>query len=174
MKLYSKKIDNDKFYTKNSTAKICIDIIDFSIYDFVIEPSAGVDRGVLAIMNEAFNIEDLGDGKERLVLKLKPHLSPIKAAVIPLKKNNEDIVKKSTDLKRNLQKLNLGRVVLENTGNIGKGYRRHDEIGTPLCITIDFESLEDNTATVRDRDTMNQKRISINELPEYLIKHING
>lgn len=144
------------------------------VVPYVIEPSAGVDRGVLAIMNEAFNIEDLGDGKERLVLKLKPHLSPIKAAVIPLKKNNEDIVKKSTDLKRNLQKLNLGRVVLENTGNIGKGYRRHDEIGTPLCITIDFESLEDNTATVRDRDTMDQKRISINELPEYLIKHING
>lgn len=144
------------------------------VVPYVIEPSAGVDRGVLAIMNEAFNIEDLGDGKERLVLKLKPHLSPIKAAVIPLKKNNEDIVKKSTDLKRNLQKLNLGRVVLENTGNIGKGYRRHDEIGTPLCITIDFESLEDNTATVRDRDTMDQKRIAINELPEYLIKHING
>ena len=144
------------------------------VVPYVIEPSAGVDRGVLAIMNEAFNIEDLGDGKERLVLKLKPHLSPIKAAVIPLKKNNEDIVKKSTDLKRNLQRLNLGRVVLENTGNIGKGYRRHDEIGTPLCITIDFESLEDNTATVRDRDTMDQKRIAINELPEYLIKHING
>ncbi|MDC1150050.1 glycine--tRNA ligase [Gammaproteobacteria bacterium] len=144
------------------------------VVPYVIEPSAGVDRGVLAIMNEAFNIEDLGDGKERLVLKLKPHLSPIKAAVIPLKKNNEDIVKKSTDLKRNLQRLNLGRVVLENTGNIGKGYRRHDEIGTPLCITIDFESLEDNTATVRDRDTMDQKRIAINDLPEYLIKHING
>jgi len=144
------------------------------VVPYVIEPSAGVDRGVLAIMNEAFNIEDLGDGKERLVLKLKPHLSPIKAAVIPLKKNNEDIVKKSTDLKRNLQRLNLGRVVLENTGNVGKGYRRHDEIGTPLCITIDFESLEDNTATVRDRDTMDQKRIAINDLPEYLIKHING
>ena len=144
------------------------------VVPYVIEPSAGVDRGVLAIMNEAFNIEDLGDGKERLVLKLKPHLSPIKAAIIPLKKNNEDIVKKSTDLKRDLQKLNLGRVVLENTGNIGKGYRRHDEIGTPLCITIDFESLEDNTATVRDRDTMDQKRIAINDLPEYLIKHING
>ena len=72
-----------------------------------------------------------------------------------------------------LQKLNLGRVVLENTGNIGKGYRRHDEVGTPLCITIDFETLEDNTATVRDRDTMKQERISIDELPSYLIKAIN-
>ena len=77
-------------------------------------------------------------------------------------------------MKSRLQKLNLGRIILENTGNIGKGYRRHDEIGTPLCITIDFDSLEDGTATVRDRDTMDQKRISIEKLPEYLTKIING
>ena len=107
-------------------------------------------------------------------MKLKPHLSPIKAAVIPLKKNNDDLVKLASDLKSTLQKLNLGRVVLENTGNIGKGYRRHDEIGTPLCITIDFDSLEDMTATVRDRDTMEQKRMKIDLLPEYLIKVVNG
>jgi glycyl-tRNA synthetase len=143
------------------------------VVPYVIEPSAGVDRGVLAIMNEAYNVEDLGEGKERIVLKLKPHLSPIKAAVIPLKKNNKDLVNKASDLKKRLQKLNLGRVVLENTGNIGKGYRRHDEIGTPLCITIDFESLEDNTATVRNRDTMQQERLSIDALPEYLLKCIN-
>ena len=124
-------------------------------------------------MNEAYNVEDLGEGKERIVLKLKPHLSPIKAAVIPLKKNNAELVNKASDLKKGLQKLNIGRVVLENTGNIGKGYRRHDEIGTPLCITIDFESLEDNTATVRDRDTMKQERVSIDALPDYLIKCIN-
>jgi glycyl-tRNA synthetase len=67
----------------------------------------------------------------------------------------------------------LGRVVLENSGNIGKGYRRHDEIGTPLCITIDFESLDDNSATVRDRDTMEQKRIQIEDLPAYLMQIIN-
>jgi len=143
------------------------------VVPYVIEPSAGVDRGVLAIMNEAYNLEDLGEGKERIVLKLKPHLSPIKAAVIPLKKNNDDLVNKASELKKTLQKLNLGRIVLENTGNIGKGYRRHDEIGTPLCITIDFESLEDNTATVRDRDTMQQERVSINDLAEYLIQRIN-
>ena len=143
------------------------------VVPYVIEPSAGVDRGVLAIMNEAYNVEDLGDGKERVVLKLKPHLSPIKAAVIPLKKNNKDLVNKASDLKKSLQSLNIGRVVLENTGNIGKGYRRHDEIGTPLCITIDFESLEDNTATVRNRDTMQQERLSIDALPEYLLKCIN-
>ena len=124
-------------------------------------------------MNEAYNVEDLGEGKERIVLKLKPHLSPIKAAVIPLKKNNDDLVNKASDLKKSLQGLNIGRVVLENTGNIGKGYRRHDEIGTPLCITIDFESLEDNTATVRNRDTMQQERLSVDALPEYLLKCIN-
>jgi glycyl-tRNA synthetase len=143
------------------------------VVPFVIEPSAGVDRGVLAIMNEAYNVEDLGEGKERILLKLKPHLSPIKAAVIPLKKNNDDLVNKASELKKALQKLSLGKVVLENTGNIGKGYRRHDEIGTPLCITIDFESIEDNTATVRDRDTMQQERVSINDLPEYLRQRIN-
>ena len=159
----------------NSNTRLAIHDIESKkwVVPYVIEPSAGVDRGVLAIMNEAYNVEDLGQGKERVVLKLKPHLSPIKAAVIPLKKNNEELVNKASDLKKRLQSLNIGRVVLENTGNIGKGYRRHDEIGTPLCITIDFESLEDNTATVRDRDTMQQERISIDALPEYLIKCIN-
>ena len=140
---------------------------------YVIEPSAGVERGILAIINEAYNVEQLKDGKERTVLKLRPHLSPVKAAVIPLKKNNEDLVKLAASLKTNLQKLNLGRIVLENSGNIGKGYRRHDEIGTPMCITIDFESLEDNSATVRDRDTMEQKRIQIEDLPAYLMQIIN-
>jgi glycyl-tRNA synthetase len=159
----------------NSNTRLAIQDIDSKkwVVPYVIEPSAGVDRGVLAIMNEAYNVEDLGEGKERIVLKLKPHLSPIKAAVIPLKKNNTELVNKASDLKKRLQRLNIGRVVLENTGNIGKGYRRHDEIGTPLCITIDFESLEDNTATVRDRDTMKQERVSIDALPDYLIKCIN-
>ena len=162
---------------KNNSSNTRLAIQDIEtkkwVVPYVIEPSAGVDRGILAIMNEAYNVEDLGDGKSRTVLKLKPHLSPIKAAVIPLKKNNEELVKTAKDLKNKLQKLNLGRVVLENTGNIGKGYRRHDEVGTPLCITIDFETLEDNTATVRDRDTMKQERISMDELPSYLIKAIN-
>jgi len=121
------------------------------VVPYVIEPSAGVERGILAIMNEAYNVEQLENGKERTVLKLKPHLSPIKAAVIPLKKNNEELVTLASEVKNSLQKLNLGRIILENTGNIGKGYRRHDEIGTPLCITIDFDSLENKTATIRDR-----------------------
>ena len=132
---------------------------------FVIEPSAGVDRAVLAILNEAYNVEKV-DNKERVVLKLKPHLSPIKAAVIPLKKNDEKIVAKAKEIKNKLQKLGLGRVLFENSGNIGKNYRRHDEVGTPICITIDFETLEENTVTVRDRDTMKQKRIAEAELEE--------
>tara|TARA_B100000927_G_scaffold146656_1_gene118380 strand:+ start:1 stop:1356 length:1356 start_codon:yes stop_codon:yes gene_type:complete len=137
------------------------------IVPFVIEPSAGVERGVLAILNEAYKVEELDDGKERIVLALKPHLSPIKAAVIPLKKNNEDLVSLAKKVKDELQSLGKGRVLLENTGNIGKSYRKHDEVGTPMCITIDFDSLESNTVTIRDRDSMDQKTIQIHELTQY-------
>ncbi len=144
------------------------------VVPYVIEPSAGVERGILAIMNEAYNVEQLENGKERTVLKLKPHLSPIKAAVIPLKKNNEELVTLASEVKNSLQKLNLGRIILENTGNIGKGYRRHDEIGTPLCITIDFDSLENKTATVRDRDSMEQEVVAIADLQSYLLQKINS
>ena len=136
---------------------------------FVIEPSAGVDRAVLAILNEAYNIEEI-DGKERTVLKLEPHLSPIKAAIIPLKKNDEQIVSKAKEIKNKLQALGLGRVLFENSGNIGKNYRRHDEIGTPICITIDFESLDEETVTVRDRDSMEQKRVQTKDLEELFKK----
>ena len=155
---------------KSSNTRLAIQDIETKkwVVPYVIEPSAGVERGILAILNEAYNIEELEGGKERTVLKLKPHLSPIKAAVIPLKKNNEDLVKIASDLKNTLQKQNLGRIVLENSGNIGKSYRRHDEIGTPLCITVDFESLDDSSVTIRDRDTMEQNRIKIEELPKYL------
>ena len=137
------------------------------IVPFVIEPSAGVERGVLAILNEAYKVEKLEDGKERIVLTLKPHLSPIKAAVIPLKKNNEDLVSLAKNVKNELQSLGKGRVLLENTGNIGKSYRKHDEVGTPMCITIDFDSLDNNTVTIRDRDTMEQKTYKIQELTTY-------
>ena len=134
---------------------------------YVIEPSAGVDRGVLAVLNEAYKVEELDDGKTRTVLNLKPHLAPIKAAVIPLKKNHQGLVDIASDIKKDLQKLRLGRVLLENSGNIGKSYRRHDEIGTPLCITVDFDTLEDRSVTIRDRDTMQQTRIEISKLSKY-------
>jgi len=138
---------------------------------FVIEPSAGVDRGVLAILNEAYFVEEI-EGKERVVLKLKPHLAPIKAAVMPLKKNDEKIVALAKKVKDELQRLGLGRILFENSGNIGKNYRRHDEVGTPVCITVDFESLDNQTVTVRDRDSMKQERISLDKISEYLKKII--
>jgi glycyl-tRNA synthetase len=160
----------------DSNAKLAVQDPDTKdwIVPYVIEPSAGVERGFLAILNEAFKVEGLEGGKERTVLSLKPHLSPIKAAVIPLKRNNEDLVQKAKELKNTLQSKGLGRVLLENSGNIGKSYRRHDEIGTPMCITIDFESLEDGTATIRDRDTMEQKRLDISSISEYFKEIIDN
>ena len=137
---------------------------------YVIEPSAGVDRGVLALLNEAYREENVGENNTRIVLGLKPHLSPIKAAVIPLKRNNEELVNAAKKIKNDLQKLGLGRVILENSGNIGKSYRRHDEIGTPICITVDFETLENKTITIRDRDTMEQKRLDPQELNKFYEK----
>ena len=107
-------------------------------------------------------------GKERTVLALKPHISPIKVAVIPLKRNDKDIVTKSIELKNRLQSSLTGRVLLENTGNIGKSYRKHHEIGTPACITVDFQTLEDETITVRDRDSMDQKRVNLEEVNAFL------
>ena len=113
-------------------------------------------------------MEELENGKERTVLALKPHISPIKVAVIPLKRNDKDIVAKSIELKNRLQSSLTGRVLLENTGNIGKSYRKHDEIGTPACITVDFQTLEDQTVTVRDRDSMDQKRVNLEEVNAFL------
>ena len=155
---------------KDSNSKLALQDLQTKewVVPYVIEPSAGVERGFLAVLNEAYKVEALGDGKERVVLGLKPHLAPIKAAVIPLKKNNEEIVALSSKIKKTLQGLNIGRILLENTGNIGKGYRRHDEIGTPVCITVDFESLEDGTVTIRDRDTMQQERLKIEDLEDFL------
>ena len=154
---------------KDSNSKLAVqdDNGDW-VVPFVIEPSAGVERGFLAILNEAYNVENLDDGNSRVVLKLKPHLAPVKVAVIPLKKNNEDIVNLAKEVKVKLQKLGLGRIIFENTGNIGKSYRKHDEIGTPICVTIDFESLDNETVTIRDRDSMAQSRINIKEISSFV------
>ena len=100
--------------------------------------------------------------------------SPIKAAVIPLKKNNDELVQVAIKLKDNLQKIKVGRVLVENTGNIGKSYRKHDEIGTPLCVTIDFDTLEKNTVTVRNRDTMKQENISIDKVEDLFKGYFNS
>ena len=155
---------------KKSTTKLAVQNLANKNWfiPYVIEPSAGVERGVLALLNEAYKVDEKNS---RTVLALKPHLSPIKAAVIPLKRNNEQLVEYAKFIKSKLQKLGLGRIALENSGNIGKNYRRHDEIGTPLCITVDFETLEDKTVTVRDRDTMKQQRVGPEELIKYYQKY---
>ena len=163
--------------TKNtqSNSKLAIQDLDTKEWflPYVIEPSAGVDRGFLAILNEAYSEEMLDDGKKRTLLSIKPHLAPIKVAVIPLKRNNEEMVMKAENLKKSLQSTIDGRVLLENTGNIGKNYRKNDEIGTPACITVDFQTLEDDTVTVRDRDSMEQKRVNLNEINSFLKKIYN-
>src|SRR5690606_25088398 len=104
----------------------------------------------------------------RTVLHLKPHIAPIKAAVFPLKRNNEQLVALAKEIRRSLQSGGRMRAIYDDTGAIGKLYRRQDEIGTPYCITVDFQSLEDQTVTVRDRDTMQQERIHINDLARYI------
>lgn len=137
---------------------------------FVIEPSAGVERGVLAVLNEAYTDEELENGSSRVVLKLPKHLSPIKVAVVPLKKNKEEIVNQCKLIKNDLMRLGLGRIYYENTGNIGKAYRRHDEVGTPLCITVDFDTIEKDDApvTIRNRDTMEQIVIPTAQVSDYV------
>jgi len=166
-------ISSDVKKNEHSTTKLGVQNLEekTSYIPYVIEPSAGVDRGLLAILNEAYTIETIENGNTRTVLKLKPHLSPIKAAVIPLKKNNDQIVAKARAIKNELQNLGMGRVILENSGNIGKNYRRHDEIGTPICITVDFETLDYDSVTIRDRDSMNQKRVSSKNLNQFYQKY---
>ena len=163
--LSSSVMINDK-----SNSKLSINNLESNKWfiPYVIEPSAGVDRGFLAILNEAYNEEKIGDDDSRIVLKFKPVLAPIKVAVMPLKKNNAQLVDLAQKIKNTLQTLKLGRMIFENTGNIGKNYRKHDEIGTPICITIDFESLENDDVTIRDRDSMKQIRKPIPDLPNYV------
>tara|TARA_B100000282_G_scaffold296786_1_gene280065 strand:- start:573 stop:1934 length:1362 start_codon:yes stop_codon:yes gene_type:complete len=170
------EIKSDVIRNEDSVTKLAFQnkISNSWIIPYVIEPSAGVDRGFLAILNEAYKIEKLENGKERTVLSLKSHLSPIKAAVIPLKRNNQNLVDKAMNLKNLLQSIGLGRVLLDNAGNIGKSYRRHDEIGTPMCITIDFETLDDNSVTIRDRDSMEQNRIKLVEVPDFFKKSLKN
>ena len=115
--------------------------------------------------------EKLGDEFTRTVLHLHPRLAPITVAVFPLKKNEPRLVEMARGIKRELQTAGL-RAVYDDTGAIGKLYRRQDEVGTPFCITVDFQSLDDGTVTVRDRDTMGQERAAATELPAALRKKV--
>ncbi len=133
----------------------------------VIEPSFGIERMIMAVITEAYTEEIMEDQSTRVVLKLSKQLAPIKVVVSPLLKNNQLLVDKALDLFNSLKKA-LKFVLYDDNGNIGKRYRRADEIGTPYCVTVDFQSLEDQTVTVRDRDTTNQERVDINNLIAYL------
>lgn len=133
---------------------------------YVIESSVGVGRIFLAVLTDAYHEEEI-NGEKRIVLKLKPELAPYRLAVSPLLKNKPVLVQKAREVYQAL-KQEFGNVMWDDNGNIGKRYRRQDEIGTPYCVTIDFETLENDTVTVRDRDTTNQQRIKIKELSNTL------
>jgi len=132
----------------------------------VIEPTFGLDRTVLAVLCGAYTEDGLG-GESRVYLKLKPSIAPVKAAVFPLLKNKPELVAKAREVYWTLKK-EIPAIMWDDNGNIGKRYRRQDEIGTPFCITIDFDTLEDGTVTLRDRDTGDQQRIKIEELVSYI------
>ena len=136
---------------------------------FVIEPSLGVERMVLAYLTDAYDEEVVNAEKNdvRTVLRLHPFLAPYKAAILPLQKGLSD---KADEVYKKLAK--KFSVTYDVTGSIGKRYRRQDEIGTPFCITIDFDTLENDTVTVRDRDSMEQIRLPINELEAYIEKSL--
>ena len=132
----------------------------------VIEPTFGVDRTILALLLESYT-EDEMNGEMRTYLKFFPRIAPVKVAVFPLLKNKGELVAKARQVYDSLKK-EIGVVLFDDNGNIGKRYRRQDEIGTPFCVTIDFDTLADDTVTVRDRDTGKQERINCGRLPEYI------
>jgi glycyl-tRNA synthetase len=135
----------------------------------VLEPTFGVDRHVLAALCEAYTVDEV-NGEKRVYLAFPYHLAPIKAAISPLLKNKPELVDKAREVYELLRK-DVSSLVWDDNGNIGKRYRRQDEIGTPYCITVDFDTLEDGTVTIRDRDTTEQKRIKIDEVAKMLAKN---
>ena len=136
----------------------------------MIEPAIGVNRTLLAVLMDAYTEKTNDKGETRVILKLKPELAPIKVAILPLAKNKPEIVELARKIKSDLQP--SMRAVYDDTGGIGKLYARQDEIGTPFCVTVDHESLEDNAVTVRDRDTWEQERLPAANLREYLMERL--
>jgi len=134
-------------------------------YPYIIEPSGGVDRSVLAFLADAYHEEKVKEDI-RVVLKLHKKLAPVKAAVLPLLRNRPEIVETAKKISAELKKEFV--CVYDDTGAIGKLYRRQDEVGTLYCVTVDVQSLDDKQVTVRDRDSMLQERISIERVAEYL------
>lgn len=133
---------------------------------WIVETSVGVDRTFLAVMTDAYTEETVGEGDTRVVLKFPKKLAPVQVAVFPLMKNKPELVAKAREV-FDMLRPHL-RCEFDDNGNVGKRYRRQDEIGTPYCVTIDFDSLEDGAVTVRDRDTMQQERVKIEALKQYV------
>ena len=132
---------------------------------YVIEPSLGADRVTLAFLCSAYDEEEIGEGDVRTVLHFHPAIAPVKVGVLPLSKK---LSEPATKIYEELSK--KWNCEFDDRGNIGKRYRRQDEIGTPFCVTYDFDSEQDGCVTVRDRDTMEQERIKISELSDYIEK----
>lgn len=170
LKAHSKKPENEEGKRVNQDTTEDLSYFDphtnKRFYPYVIEPAAGVNRTMLAVLMDAYTEKEDERGEKRVILKLKPELAPIKVAILPLKKNKDEIVDLAKKIKKDL--LGSMRAVYDDTGSIGKLYARQDEIGTPFCITVDFESLEDQTVTVRDRDTWMQERVNADQLKNYL------
>ena len=127
-----------------------------------IEPTFGLGRHVLAVISKAYTEDELG-GEKRVFLKFPTHLAPIKAAVFPLLKNKPELVNKAREVYAELKK-QIPQIMFDDNGNIGKRYRRQDEIGTPYCVTVDFETLTDNMVTIRERDSGKQERVAISDI----------
>ena len=167
------------FDLKNHTSSSGVDLSYFDeeikerFIPHVIEPTFGADRTVLAILASAYREDEIGgEGEKRVFLKLSPKIAPIKVAVFPLLKNKPELVSKARAIYAMISE-KVPTVMFDDNGNIGKRYRRQDEIGTPICVTVDFETLEKDTVTLRDRDTGKQNRIAIEELNVVIHKLIS-
>ena len=141
------------------------------VVPYVIEPAMGVDRAVLTVLVDAFEEEQLAKEK-RIVLRIRPELAPIKAAVLPLLRNRPELVERARRLTTDLKQ--LVPAMYDDTASIGKLYRRQDEIGTPFCVTVDPESLDDGAATIRERDSMTQERVSLDHIPQRIADLVAG
>jgi glycyl-tRNA synthetase len=144
-------------------------------FPYVIEPSAGLTRSVLAFLLEAYDVDEAPNTKggmdSRTVLRFDPRLAPVKAAVLPLSRNPA-LSPKARDLAAMLRR--RWNVDFDDAGAIGRRYRRQDEVGTPYCLTVDFETLEDDAVTIRDRDTMKQERVGLDHVEHYLLERLPG
>ncbi len=157
-------------HSKFSGTDLSILVNNKKVVPYIIEPSVGIERILLALLSDAYNEEKLENNQKRIVLKFSPKIAPIKAAVFPLLKNKPELIKKAREFYQEVKK--YFPTIWDDNGNIGKRYRRQDEIGTPWCLTIDFQTLDDNTITLRNRDSMEQERLPLEKIIEKINKSL--